>query len=141
MTALALARGKISSPDICCLQEIENMQALRNFSGACLDKKYPNALLKDSHDPRLIDVGVLSVYPICKVVSHIDEKDHRGYYLFSRDCLEVTFNVGGKNLTLFVTHLKSKYGKSHWLARPPPAVRRLHCLPFHWRRDKCVWKP
>jgi hypothetical protein len=41
----------------------------------------------------LIDIGILSVYPILKVVSHKDERDKRGYHLFSRHCLEVRFRA------------------------------------------------
>lgn len=115
LTALALTRGKTIYPDICCLQEVESMQALRRFNQNYLsdknNKNYPYALLIDSHDPRLIDVGILSIYPITNIISHIDEKDDRGYYLFSRDCLEVTFDIKGTPLTIFVNHLKSKFGK------------------------------
>ncbi len=112
MTALALTQGSTSYPDICCLQEVESMQALRTFNDSYLKRQYPYSMLIDSHDPRLIDIGVLSKYPISKVVSHMDEKDKGGHYLFSRDCLEVTFDINGKSLTLFVNHLKSKYGKT-----------------------------
>lgn len=112
LTALALTRGNTVHPQICCLQEVESMQTLRTFNEKYLDKKYPYALLIDSHDPRLIDVGILSMFPISTIASHIDERDARRYYLFSRDCLEVTFDVNGTPLTLFVNHLKSKYGRT-----------------------------
>ena len=109
LTALALKRGnKNPYADICCLQEVENMQALRTFNDTHLKKAYPYRLLVDSHDPRLIDVAVLSKYPVAGAVTHMDEKDGKNY-LFSRDCLEVNFDINGKRLALFVNHLKSKY--------------------------------
>jgi hypothetical protein len=112
LTVLALTRGKTTYPQICCLQEVESMQALRTFNEKYIDNKYPYVLLIDSHDPRLIDIGILSMFPISKIASHIDERDARRYYLFSRDCLEVTFDVNGTPLTLFVNHLKSKYSRT-----------------------------
>ncbi len=112
LTALALTRGnKNPYADICCLQEVENMQALRTFNDAHLKKAYPYRLLIDSHDLRLIDVAVLSKYPITGSVTHMDEKKGPSY-IFSRDCLEVDFDVNGKPLTLFVNHLKSKYART-----------------------------
>lgn len=112
LTAQALTRDHTVYPDICCLQEVESMQALRTFNETQLEKHYPYIIVIDSHDPRLIDIGLLSMHPISRIVSHMDEKDDRGYYLFSRDCLEVTFDINGKPLSLFVNHLKSKYGRS-----------------------------
>lgn len=112
LTALALTRGnKNPYADICCLQEVENMQALRTFNDTHLKKGYPYRLLIDSHDQRLIDVAVLSKYPITGSVTHMDEKKGQNY-IFSRDCLEVNFDVNGKQLTLFVNHLKSKYART-----------------------------
>jgi endonuclease/exonuclease/phosphatase family metal-dependent hydrolase len=43
-------------------------------------------------------------------LKHNTYNDQSGY-LFSRDCLEVTFDIKGTSLTIFVNHLKSKLGK------------------------------
>ena len=112
LTTRALTRGNTVYPQICCLQEVESMQVLRIFNEKYLENKYPYALLIDSHDPRLTDIGIISMYPVSKILSHMDERDARRNYLFSRDCLEVTFDINGTPLTLFVNHLKSKYGRS-----------------------------
>ncbi len=112
LTAKALKGKTLNYPDIACLQEVENMRVLRRFNRDYLGDVYPYALLIDSHDPRLIDIGILSKYRITDVKTHIDEPySDRSGYLFSRDCLEVTFDINSTPLTLFVTHLKSKYAR------------------------------
>lgn len=112
LTAKALKGNTENYPDIACLQEVENLGVLRKFNKDYLKNVYPCALLIDSHDPRLIDIGILSKYKITDIKTRIDEpyKDKSGY-LFSRDCLEATFDIKGTSLTLFVNHLKSKYAK------------------------------
>jgi len=111
-------------------QQIESLPALRAFNRDFLDGYYKHAVLIDGHDPRRIDVGVLSVFPITDLKTHIDDlvpppgpprpigrvphplspspSRERGHYLFSRDCLEVTFDIDGAALTVFVNHLKSQ---------------------------------
>jgi endonuclease/exonuclease/phosphatase family metal-dependent hydrolase len=97
-------------PDILCLQEVENMDALRKFNEDHLGHFYQYHLLIDGRDPRNIDVAVLSRFPITRVRSHLDEVNGTGSSIFSRDCLEVTVALDtGEELTLFVNHLKSKF--------------------------------
>lgn len=105
-------KGDNSMPDILCLQEVESLETLRTFNNDHLSKHYKYAVLVDSHDPRLIDVGILSTYPIRSLVTHVDDP-YEGEltnqkYLFSRDCLEARFDILGKSLTVFVNHLKSQ---------------------------------
>lgn len=105
--ALAEPDGKL--PDILCLQEVENVYALRAWNEQYLGRYYPYSLVMDSHDPRNIDVGVLSRFPIETIRSHVDDVDPTGAYVFSRDCLEVTFSLpDGGVLTVLLNHLKSK---------------------------------
>lgn len=112
LTAKAL-KGKDGYPDIACLQEIESLPALRRFNRDFLGKHYPYAVLIDGHDPRSIDVGVLSTHPIIDLKTHIDEAvPGSTTRMFSRDCLEVTFDIGGTPLYVFLNHLKSQYGKT-----------------------------
>lgn len=99
-------------PDILCMQEVDSMDALRLFNEGYLDNYYDHAILLDSHDPRRIDVGVLSRYKANSIVTNMYEP-HKGKgsheYLFSRDCLEVSFEIPKtKGLTIFLNHLKSK---------------------------------
>jgi endonuclease/exonuclease/phosphatase family metal-dependent hydrolase len=98
-------------PDILCLQEVENMPAIRVLNDRHFGSYYRYLLLIDSYDERNIDVAVLSRYPLGDVRTHVDDPG-TGERLFSRDCLEVTVQVPGTPLTLFVNHLKSKYSES-----------------------------
>ncbi len=98
-------------PDILCLQEVENIHAIRIFNERYLGNHYPHSLLIDAYDPRNIDVGLLSRFPITRIRSHIDDVDDDGNQPFrSRDCLEVDISIpGNQTLTLFLGHLKSKF--------------------------------
>jgi endonuclease/exonuclease/phosphatase family metal-dependent hydrolase len=99
-------------PDILCVCEVENLLALRLFNEKFLGRHYSYALLVDSRDFRQIDVGILSTKEILSARSHIDDKNSKGKYIFSRDCLEVEVGLnksGSKRLTLFINHLKSKF--------------------------------
>ena len=112
LTAKAL-KGKDGFPDIACLEEIESLPAMRRFNQDFLGGHYTHAVLIDGHDPRSIDVGVLSTLPITDLKTHIDDvAPGSKSWVFSRDCLEVTFEVGGAPLTVFVNHLKSQYAKT-----------------------------
>jgi len=112
LAALALSRGGGKRPDVVILQEVESLIALRTFNEEKLDAYYNNALLIDSRDLRQIDVGVLSRLPILSTRTHVDDHDPQSTadQLFSRDCLEVTFELpNDRRLTIFVNHLKSKF--------------------------------
>jgi endonuclease/exonuclease/phosphatase family metal-dependent hydrolase len=93
--------------DIICLQEVDNLPLLDRFNSYYLAPlKYRYRLLIDSHDPRQIDVAVMSRYPLSHIRTHRDERKGNAF-LFSRDCLEVQVNVEGKPLHLYVNHCKS----------------------------------
>lgn len=97
--------------DVIALQEVENLDVLKRFrSDHLASKKYVYAMLIDGNDPRKIDVAVLSRYPITRARSHQHLRKGNSF-IFSRDCLEVDVEVGGKTLTLFVNHLKSMLDK------------------------------
>jgi endonuclease/exonuclease/phosphatase family metal-dependent hydrolase len=99
----------MSKADIMVLQELESLELLDRFSSQFLaSMRYKHRVLVDSHDPRFIDVGVLSRYPIRSVVTHREERNAKNTtWLFSRDCLEVEVDVDGKRLWLYVNHFKS----------------------------------
>ncbi len=105
-------------PDIMALQEVENMQALRDFDSAHFDKHYKFRYLIDGNDNRQIDVGFYSNFPATRIRTHQFTKDSNGTPLFSRDCLEVDFALTDDEnkidnstpiLTIFNNHLKSKF--------------------------------
>ena len=98
--------------DILCLQEIENVGVLERFNSRMLGGMgYKHRLVVDSHDPRHIDVGVLSRYPFTYINTHRNERNGANTtWMFSRDCLEVDFEIDGKLLSVYVNHFKSMIG-------------------------------
>lgn len=95
--------------DILCLQEVENMAVLERFNSQMLGgMNYRHRVLVDSHDPRFIDVAILSRFPVIYINTHRHERNAPNTaWLFSRDCLEVDLDVSGTELSLYVNHFKS----------------------------------
>ncbi|HSF01185.1 MAG TPA: hypothetical protein VLA48_09865 [Nitrososphaeraceae archaeon] len=88
LTSLAI---KETDADVVALQEVENLQVLRRFRNDYLQgtRTYKYLFLSDGNDPRLIDVTILSKYPIEKMDTYIHEFNNEIRALtFSRDCLE-----------------------------------------------------
>jgi endonuclease/exonuclease/phosphatase family metal-dependent hydrolase len=123
-TAMAIVD---SQPDVLVVQEVENLYTLRNFNHEYLDDYFDQMILVDGNDPRGIDVGILVKREIGRVVavrSHMDDlrpnastlirsaRRQFGYMaegaMFSRDCLEVDIDVGGKVITILANHLKAQ---------------------------------
>lgn len=105
--------------DVLCVQEVEDIDALREFNDANvgdggLRGLYPHIALIEGNDPRFIDVGVMSKRPLGGVTSwqharHPDDPDQR---IFSRDLLEIdvlTADFSRVALKIFNTHLKSQF--------------------------------
>jgi endonuclease/exonuclease/phosphatase family metal-dependent hydrolase len=108
------ARIAAVDADVLALQEVENLDALRRFNRDHLARPYGTEVLIEGNDPRFIDVAVLSRLPIANVTSHRFEvhPDEPTMPVFGRDLLELhVFNHTRRRklLTLFVTHLKSKF--------------------------------
>ncbi len=103
-----------TNADVIALQEVEGLDTLKRFRSRHIDRGtrvYPYVALIDGNDPRLIDVAVLSRYPITRIRTHQHVKrTPRSSYTFSRDCLEVDVDVRGSELTLYVQHYKSMMG-------------------------------
>ncbi len=102
--------------DVLAVQEVEDIGVLRQFALEDLGGMYPYQVLVEGNDQRLIDVGLLSRYPIGGVTSwrfavHPDEPHD---YIFSRDLLEVDILDPRRRqrlFTVFNTHLKSNYAR------------------------------
>ncbi|WP_327387964.1 endonuclease/exonuclease/phosphatase family protein [Streptomyces sp. NBC_01207] len=104
--------------DVLALQEVENVDTLKHFRARALGgrEKYPYVAGVDGNDMRLIDVAVLSKFPITHIRSHQHLLDPATPTtgLFSRDCLEVDVQVGTglskRTVTIYVNHFKSMIG-------------------------------
>jgi len=109
LTAKAI---KEVNADIICLQEIESLPVLERFNSRFLGgMKYKYRMLIDSHDPRYIDVAILSRYPFGRIKTYRHERNKNNtWWLFSRDCLETDVDIQGETLTVYVNHFKSMIG-------------------------------
>lgn len=98
--------------DVLGLQEVESLDTLKRFRDQMLHggrERYPHVMLIDGNDRRMIDVGLMSRFPIVHVRSyqHLWDND-RDEPMFSRDCLEADIAVDGHGLlTVYVNHFKS----------------------------------
>ena len=121
LTAKAI---KDTKADILGLQEVENLDTLKSFQSRFL-KSYQYQYLIDGNDPRLIDVGVLSKIVAKHLVTHQFDKSGKSK-VFSRDCLEIEYNLNGTPFTLFVNHFKSMLGgRSQTMARRKAQSQRV----------------
>ena len=100
--------------DILAVQEVEDIDILKQFNNEYLNGLYKYVVLIEGNDPRLIDVGILSKYPVDKIVSlqqavHNSEPDKK---VFGRDLLQVNILSKSRNkklFTIFNNHLKSQF--------------------------------
>ncbi|MGW9594276.1 endonuclease/exonuclease/phosphatase family protein [Streptomyces chartreusis] len=101
--------------DVLAVQEVEDIDTLRFFVAQHLGGAYPHLSLIEGNDPRLIDVAVLSKFPVGAVTSwqHAVHPDVPGKRVFSRDLLEVQVldprDPDKHLLTVFNNHLKSQF--------------------------------
>jgi endonuclease/exonuclease/phosphatase family metal-dependent hydrolase len=98
--------------DVLCAIEVEDRLSLERFDTDVLNNRYKQAMLIDGNDPRGIDVGLYSNFPITNIRTHIYDRSGSSK-IFSRDCPEYEVALpGGKSLTVLPNHLKSKgYGE------------------------------
>ncbi|HSN89726.1 MAG TPA: endonuclease/exonuclease/phosphatase family protein [Anaeromyxobacteraceae bacterium] len=91
--------------DVVLLQEVENAALLERLADRA---GYPEARLLEGADPRGIDVAALSRLPVLAYLSHLGETDAEGGPLWSRDCVELHVQAGGRRLVLVGSHLVSR---------------------------------
>lgn len=101
--------------DVLAIQEVENINILKEFNKVHLSGLYPHQILIEGNDPRFIDVGLLSKLPVGAVTSFqaIVHSQNPSERVFSRDLLEVEILNSTRSRTLFTiynNHLKSHYG-------------------------------
>ncbi len=104
---------EVVNADVLAVQEVEHVELLKEFNRQELGGLYSHVALIEGNDTRLIDVGVLSKYPIGTTTSHQtavhpEQPDQR---VFSRDLLQVEILDHNRNklFTLYNTHLKSHF--------------------------------
>jgi len=112
--ALIAERIKRMDLDVLAVQEVEDIDTLRQFVRDDLDGLYPNVVLVEGNDPRLIDIGLLSKLPLGGVTSwqHVPDPLNPAQPVFSRDLLQVEVLSRSRRerlLTVFNNHLKSHY--------------------------------
>jgi predicted extracellular nuclease len=131
LTALAIAA---THADILCLQEIDNLEALKAFEYGYLFKMvgegYRYKYISTGNDTRGIDVAVMmrdetrhgQPIEFVRMTSHAHVTfEEFGLHtpelgalgnepferIFRRDCLEVDVRIGGRPLTIYLVHFKS----------------------------------
>lgn len=115
----AEARGRIAerilriNADVLAVQEVENIDILQQFVREELGGLYPNVLLVEGNDPRMIDLGLLSKLPIGGITSW-QRAVHPAApgLIFGRDLLEVEILSPDRRkrlFTIFNNHLKSHF--------------------------------
>ncbi|CAG0953142.1 hypothetical protein RHIZO_00299 [Rhizobiaceae bacterium] len=131
LTALAIAETR---SDIVCLQEVDDVEALRAFEYGYLFKMvgqgYRNKYTSTGNDSRGIDVAVMmreqtrqgEPIEFVRMTSHahvtyeefglhtteLDALGNKPFErIFRRDCLEIDVRVGGRPLTIYSVHFKS----------------------------------
>lgn len=101
--------------DVLAVQEVEDIDTLRFFVARHLGESYRHLSLIEGNDPRLIDLAVLSKFPVGAVTSwqHAVHPEEPGERVFSRDLLEVDIldprDPDRPLLTVFNNHLKSQF--------------------------------
>jgi endonuclease/exonuclease/phosphatase family metal-dependent hydrolase len=100
---------KATKADILALIEAEDLPTLRAFDTNLLGSKYKHEVLIDAFDPRGIDVGLYSKYPLGRIRTHMFEKVGSSR-IFSRDCLEVEVVLPDNQppVYMLLNHFKSK---------------------------------
>lgn len=131
LAALAESIERLDA-DVVSLQELSSRETLEKhlLGRRGLAEKYPHIAYVKSHDPRGINVGIISKYPLTQVVTHKDTPvplaDGSGEVRFSRDLLRADVNLDKDpeaELTVYTTHSKSRRPADD--GEPSSDLRRL----------------
>ncbi len=108
-------RIKRMNLDVLAVQEVEDIDTLRQFASDDLGGLYPHVVLIEGNDrSRLIDVGLLSKLPIGAITSwqQVPDPLNPAEPAFSRDLLQVEILSSDRKarlFTVFNNHLKSHF--------------------------------
>ncbi|MGH9803905.1 MAG: endonuclease/exonuclease/phosphatase family protein [Candidatus Acidiferrales bacterium] len=108
------ARILAMNVDVLAVQEVEDIDTLDLFAREHLEGLYPYRALVEGNDIRLIDLGLLSRFPLGAVTSwrHRVHPANPGRPVFSRDLLQAEILNPARTRTLFTlfnNHLKSHF--------------------------------
>ena len=100
-------------PDILITVEVEDRPTLGKFNQQVLKSEfnieYPHFMVIDGNDERGIDIGVMSMFPIIEIRSHVDDLNPNGEKTFSRDCAEYDILLqNNQRIVVIPNHFKSK---------------------------------
>ena len=93
-------------PDVACLVEVENRRALEDLRrGQLASSGYAASVLVPAPG-QAVNCGILTRLPLLGLRAHgIDSRGSQGRYV-----LEAALDAGGRRLTVFLCHWKSKLG-------------------------------
>ncbi|MBN9416708.1 MAG: hypothetical protein J0I12_14785 [Candidatus Eremiobacteraeota bacterium] len=91
-----------SGAEVVLAQEVENEGVLQRWP-----EQLPNVTAPGTNDKRGINLGVLSKYPMVKVVTHKDAK-LEGDRSFSRDLLRADLDIQGETVSVYTTHSQNR---------------------------------
>ena len=136
--ALIAARIKRMDLDVLAVQEVEDIDTLRQFARDDLGGLYPHVVLIEGNDPRLIDIGLLSKLPSGGVTSwqHASDPLNPGQAVFSRDLLQVEILSRSRRERLFT--LFNNLLKSHFVPfnAPDPEAERKRANDLRERQSQ-----
>lgn len=109
-------RIKEKDLNILAVQEVEDIDTLREFNRDQLNGRYPFLALVEGNAPRLIDIGILSDLPIGAVTSwqnavHANDSTTP---IFGRDLLEVQILNASRSQVLFFKFKSSEASLKHY---------------------------
>jgi endonuclease/exonuclease/phosphatase family metal-dependent hydrolase len=108
-------RIKLMDLDVLSVQEVEDIDTLRQFASDDLGGLYPHVVLVEGNDrSRLIDIGLLSKLPLGAITSwqQVPDPLNPSQPIFSRDLLQVEILSADRSkrlFTVFNNHLKSHF--------------------------------
>ena len=93
-------------PDVACLVEVENRRVLEELRrGQLASSGYARSVLVPAPG-QAVNCGILTRLPLLGLKAHgIDSRGNQGRYV-----LEASLDAGGRRLTVFLCHWKSKLG-------------------------------